>query len=142
MGGCTILRKFTTCCGTTLYLPDHGYHMPKADIRLESPQSVIRAISGSSHDVIDVWNVEWHLPDKQIIDITIDPGTNLPLINYSLCISSEKEKYEPKHVSNYAVFREQDVGSKNDHMDQYKINKSILCCTSVADETNPNLSGA
>ena len=99
-------------------------------------------MGGSGRAVIDVWNVEWHLPDKQIIDITIDPGTNLPLINYSLCISSEKEKYEPKHVSNYAVFREQDVGSKTDHMDQYKINKSILCCTSVADETNPNLSGA
>ena len=58
MGGDTILRKFTTCRGTNIYLPAHGYQMPKADIRLDSPQSIIRAMGGSGHVVIDVWNVE------------------------------------------------------------------------------------
>ena len=115
--------------------------MPMADIRLESPQSVIILIGGSDHAVIDEWNVEWHLPDKQIIDIPIDPGTNLPLIHDFVCIYSEKEKYGPIHVSNAVVFRKQDVESKPDHMDQYELKKSILCCTSVADETNKNLSG-
>ena len=32
VGGGTILRKFTTHCGTTLYLPAHGYHMPNSYI--------------------------------------------------------------------------------------------------------------
>ena len=51
------LRKFTTCCGTTLYFQAHGYHMPKSDIILESTQSVIREMGGSGHAVIDVWNI-------------------------------------------------------------------------------------
>ena len=58
MSGGTNLRKFTTTCGTTLYLPDHGYHMPKADIRLDYPQYFIRELGGSGHDVIDVGNVD------------------------------------------------------------------------------------
>ena len=84
--------------------------MPKTDFRLESPQSVIREIGGSGHAVIDVWNVECHIPDKRIIDIPIDPGTNLPLIHDFVCTSAEKQKYGPHHVSNAAVFYEQDVG--------------------------------
>ena len=32
MGGSTIYRKFTTRCGTTLYLPAHGYHILKAGL--------------------------------------------------------------------------------------------------------------
>ena len=59
-----------------------------------------------------------------------------------MCISDEKDKYWHQHVDNYTVFREQDIGSNPDHMDQYELNKSILCCTPVADETNQNLSGA
>ena len=142
MGGGIILHKFTTRCGTTLYLPAHGYHMPKADILLESPQSIIIAMGGSGHAVIDVGNVEWNLPDKYIIDITIYPGTNLPLIHNFVCTSAEKEKYVTHHVANDAVFREQYFGSKPDHMDPYEIKKSLLCCTYVADEMNQNLSGA
>ena len=90
MGGGTILWKFTTRCGTTIYLLAHGYHIPKADILLDSPQYVIRAMGGSGHAIIDVWNVECHIPDKRIIDIPIDPGTNLPLIHDFVCTSAEK----------------------------------------------------
>ena len=96
----------------------------------------------SCHDVIDLWNVEWHLPDKLIIDIPIDPGTNLLLIHDFVCTSAEKENYGPQHVANSAVFLEQYVGSKPYHMDQYDLKKSIIFCTSLADETNQNLSGA
>ena len=142
MGGGTILRKFTTRCCTNIYLPAHSYHMPQADIQLDSPQYVIIAIGGSGHAVIYVLNIELHIPDKQIINIPIYPGTNLPLIHDFLCTSDEKEKYGTQHVANSVVFREQDVGSKPDHMDQYELSKSILCCTSVVDETNQNISGA
>ena len=34
LGSGTILQKFSTRCVTTLYLPSHGYHIPKSDIRL------------------------------------------------------------------------------------------------------------
>ena len=142
MGDGAILRKCTTLCGTTIYLPAHGYHMPKACIRLEYTQSVIREMGDSGHDVIGVWNVEWHLPDNQIIDITIDPGTNLPLIHDYFCTSSEKEKHGTHHVDNAVVLREKYVGSNIDNMDHYDLKKYILCCTSVADETNKNISGA
>ena len=54
MGGGTILRNFTTRCGTTLYLPAHGFHMKKSDIQLESPQSVIISMGGSGSVVIDM----------------------------------------------------------------------------------------
>ena len=141
MGGGTILRKYTTRCGTTIYLPDHGYQRYKVDIQLEYPHSIIKVMGSSGHAGIDVWNVEWHIPDKRIIDIPIDPGTNLPLIHVFVCTSTEKEKYGPKHVANAVVFRKKYVGSKPDHMDQYEINKFILCCTSVAYETNHNLRG-
>ena len=74
-------------------------------------------MSGDGHSVIDVWNVEWDIHDKQIIDIPIDPGTNLTLIHYFVCTSSEKEMYGPQHVAYAAVFREQDVWSNTDNID-------------------------
>ena len=105
MGGGTILRKFTTQHGTNLYLLAHGYHILKAEIQFESSQSVIGSMGDSGHSVINVWNFERHLPDKRIIDIPIDPGTNLPLIHDLVCTSAEKEKYGPQNVANAAMFR-------------------------------------
>ena len=52
--GGTILRKFTTRCGSTVHLLAHGYHMPKADIHLESPQSIIRSMGGSGHAIVSM----------------------------------------------------------------------------------------
>ena len=43
-GAGTILRRYRTRCGSTVYIPTLCYHMPAADIRLESPQSVIGAL--------------------------------------------------------------------------------------------------
>ena len=58
MGAGTILRRFTTRCGAKIYLPAPGYHMPKADIHLESPQSLIRVMGGTGHAVINGWTIE------------------------------------------------------------------------------------
>ena len=96
VGGGTILRNFTTSCGTTLFLPAHGYHTPKADIRLDSPQYVIRETGDSGHAVIDAWNFEWNLTDKWIIDIPIDPGTNLPLIYDFFTLLTRKRSMVPR----------------------------------------------
>ncbi len=55
--------------------------MLKADIRLESPQSIIWAMGGSGHAIVKMWDIEWHLPDKRIIDIPIDPEEDvLPFV--------------------------------------------------------------
>ena len=59
--------------------------MPKADIHLESPQSIIWAMDGSGHAVFKMCDTEWHLPDKRITDIPIDPNTNVPLIQDFVC---------------------------------------------------------
>ena len=84
-----LLRRFKTHCGTKLLPPAHGYHFPEADIHLESFHSLIRAIGGSSHAVVDGWNIEWQLPGGRIVDILIDPATNLHLFKDFVCTSEE-----------------------------------------------------
>ena len=53
IAGGTMLRRFKTCCGTKLLLTAHGYHFPEANIYLESPQSLVMAVGGSGHAVVD-----------------------------------------------------------------------------------------
>ena len=141
IGGGTILRKFTTRCGAKLFIPSHGYHFPEADIRLESPQSLIRAMGGSGHAVVNGWNIEWHLPDRRIIDIPIDPVTNLPLFTDFVCTSDEKKKFESESMESINQVCMPCEEKKNDHFDQYERKKALHHCTSVVDETNQNLSG-
>ena len=138
IGGGTILRRFKTRCGTKLLLPAHGYHFPEADIRLESPQSLIRAMGGSGHAVVDGWNIEWHLPDGRIVDIPIDPATNLPLFKDFVCTSEEQKSFEAESMNNVCV----PCMSAPNPFDQYERKKALLCCNSVTDETNQNLSGS
>ena len=95
MGGGTFLQRFTTRCCDKNFLPPHNYHMPQADIRLESPQSVIRTMGGIGHAVVNGWNIEWHLPDGQIIDIPINPHTNLPLIRDIFAPLLKRRNLEP-----------------------------------------------
>ena len=138
IGGGTILRRFKTRCGTKLLLPAHGYHFPEADIRLESPQSLIRAMGGSGHAVVDGWNIEWHLPDGRIVDIPIDPATNLPLFKDFVCTSEEQKSFEAESMNNVCV----PCMSAPNPFDQYVRKKALLCCNSVTEETNQNLSGS
>ena len=100
MGSGSILCRFKTRCGATLHLPAHGYHMPKADIRLESPQSIIKTMGDSGRVVVNGWNVKWHLPDKRIIDVEVDQCTNLPLIHDFVCTSAEKKKFGARYINN------------------------------------------
>ena len=58
IGGGTILRRLKIRYGTKLLIPSHGYHFPEADIRLESSHSLIRAMEGSGHAIVDGWNIE------------------------------------------------------------------------------------
>jgi len=56
--------------------------MPTAEIRLESPQSLFNfnKLVGQSQALVDGKAIVWTLPDGRIIDVLIDPLTNLPLL--------------------------------------------------------------
>ena len=41
-----------------------------------------------------IWDIEWYLPYKRIIDIPIGPKTNLPLIHDFVCNYVEKKRFE------------------------------------------------
>ena len=58
----TVLRKFKSRCGTTVYVPSVNFHMPAADIRLESPQSAIRMLGGDGKAILKHDTIEWILP--------------------------------------------------------------------------------
>jgi len=47
---------------------------------LEIPQSLFNKLGGQSHALVDGKAIVWTLPDGRIIDIPIDPMTNLPLL--------------------------------------------------------------
>jgi hypothetical protein len=76
-----------------VYIPSYSYHMPDSDIRLTSPQSIMKRLGGDSYAKVDGYKIEWHLPDGRIVDIAIDPVTNLPLLQDFLCSQDEKCEY-------------------------------------------------
>ena len=45
----TVLRRFTTRKGEDIFVPSMAYHMPGAEIRLMSPQSVLRGLGGEGY---------------------------------------------------------------------------------------------
>ena len=53
IGGGSTLRSFKTYCGTKLLFLVHGYYFPEADICLESPQFLSRAIRRPGHAVVN-----------------------------------------------------------------------------------------
>ena len=75
-----VLRKFCTQCDNTGFIPSHAFYMPTAEIQLEIPQSLFNKLGGQSHALVDGKAIVWTLPDGRIIDIPIDPMTNLPLL--------------------------------------------------------------
>lgn len=93
VGTGTTLWRFTTRCGRKVYLSSTSLHMPSSDIRLESPQSIIRWLGGVGKALLNSHNIEWHLPCGKIIDIPIDHHTNLPLIRDFVCSDAEIEQF-------------------------------------------------
>ena len=142
-GAGTILRRYKTRCGSVVYIPTLGYHMPTADIRLESPQSVIGALGGDGHAIVRGYNVEWHLPDGRIIDVAIDPKTNLPLIEDFECSAEEKSAFAASKDEMFKGFG-MCMPCENEPPDlvQDEAEKVHHCCKLVTDVTNQNLGGA
>ena len=140
IGRGTTLQKFTTRCGAKVCIPSpNSYHMPGADIRLESPQSIIRALGGGGSGLITGENIEWTLPDGRIIDIPIDHHTNLPLIRDSVC-SSEEIKIHCDQVGRATTsIQTVDVTPIEVNKAEVKTherNCARECCQCVADKSN------
>ena len=88
-----VLRKFCTRCENVIYISSHAFHMPTAEIRLESPQSLFSKLGGQSQALMDGRAIVWTLPDGKIIDIPIDPMTNLLLLQDFTFSEDEKQNH-------------------------------------------------
>ena len=159
----TVLRRFKTRSGETRYLGSLAYYMPDADIRLESPQSVFQGLGGGFARV-DGYNVEWHMPDGEIIDIPIDPRSNLPVLHDFVCSADEFEKFGPAHAhqanaephviypltpserslpsANHATVNNKPSKPPKPKFDDLsEEHKNLHCCGCAASPDNQNLSG-
>ena len=58
---------------------------------------------GSTLAVVDGWNIDWNLPDGRIVDIPIDPATNLSLFQNCVCTSEEYKSFESKFMNNVCM---------------------------------------
>ena len=85
----TVMYKFCTTAGDTVFLPGFGYHMPQAGVRLASPQSFYKQFGGygrlNGHEYVHV------LANKSRIVIPIDSVSNLPLAYDVACSSAQKK---------------------------------------------------
>ena len=138
------MRRCKARCGSTVYIPNRGYHVPAADICLESPQSVIGALGGGGHAIIRGYNIEWHLHGGRIIDIPVDPKTNLPQVDDFVCSSAEKGTFA-KYSDNIFMGLGMCMLCEKEPPDlknQDKTEKAHHCCKLVTDVANQNIGGA
>ncbi len=128
----TVMWKFKSRRGDEVFIPAVAYHMPECDIRLLSPQAYFQ-LHGGKADVNDEM-VTMYLPgvEKHIIDIPIDKKVNLPIILQPQTTLDEQLKFGPSLLSSVVATTLQldDIGVT-----------TPLCCKTVADESNKNLTG-
>ena len=154
-----VLYKLTTRSGRTIFRVSVAYHMPDADIRLLSPQVHMRTHGGSA--TVDGNKVVWHLPppregdnwvEGDVVDIPIDPRTNLPMVNDFLPSAEEVEQHGDRFVKEFALVVSgpnetayqldavdcsgvAECGSESPELPE----QSIWTCLTVADPDNMNL---
>ena len=68
----TLMWKFTTNRGRTIFIPQIGYHMPQASVRLFSTQAHLKQFCVRGE--IDGRKFTLHLPDSDTVDFDIDPN--------------------------------------------------------------------
>lgn len=143
----TVLTRFRDVNGDDVFLPCLAYHLPTADIRLFSPQTYHRRFGGYSK--VDADGVTMFLTDHTI-HLPLDIGTNLPMI-FDCCVSDKMKTLIGPHVHSNLAFSDDNldcfghwnVASErrtvafNSEYEFY----SKICCPSVGDEANVNLSG-
>jgi hypothetical protein len=72
--------------GAVVTLEIMGYHIPNADVRLLSPQVLIRTSSG--HALLNHNGMDISLDDDTILSANYCPRTNLPMVPLALSIMS------------------------------------------------------
>ena len=118
--------------------------MPTAEIRLESPQSLFNfnKLVGQSQALVDGKAIVWTLPDGRIIDVLIDPLTNLPLLWDFTCSEDEKQNHFGLAVVPPIAEVEPFLAGNDGGPVDYKVQCNLRCFTSITDATNQNLSSA
>lgn len=129
LGVGTVMWKFFTRSGREVFLPLVCYHVEHAEIRLMSPQQYFKNHGGSA--TISDHTVSMTLPDGEIIDIPIDPRSNLPMIRNVQTSSKQQRDMGPHLMSAH-------VGNTFEPFNKSQKRHRINQC--VADETNQNLS--
>ena len=130
----TVMWKLKSRRGDEVFIPCVAYHMPECDIRLMSPQCYFQSHGG--HADVTEHMVTMYLPgaDKHVIEIPIDKSCNLPVIMQPQTSHDEQLKFGPHLLST--------VITNALHLDDIDNPTSIpVCCKTVADDSNMNLTG-
>ena len=153
LGVGTVMWKFTNREGKEVFLPLVCYHVEHAAIRLLSPQQYFKSHGGRAE--LSGNSVNWHLPNKAIIDIPIDERSNLPMIWNVSTTSSEQKDIGPHLIGMATTFGDFEVEAlSNSNGGEFRSQASIFdtisnkqasafstCFPCVADETNQQLTG-
>jgi hypothetical protein len=100
--------------------------MPEdCDIHLFSPQSYFNL-----HTVTAARSVVMHLPDNHVVNISIDSTVNLPVIPHPQPTLEEQDNFGPRLLSSIVVNTLHLTGLAKP-----------ICCKTMADVSNKNLSG-
>ena len=124
----TIMWKLTTTKGHPVFILTVAYHMPDCDICLFSPQSYFNLHGGDV--MVTACSNEMCLPDTHVVDIPIHATLNLPVIHCPQPTLEEQEKFGPHLLSSVVANTLHLAGLAKP-----------VCCKTVADVTNNNLTG-
>jgi len=146
LGVGTVMWKFHSRLGKEIFLPAVCYHVEHATIRLLSPQLYFKEHGG--HATVEGHNVAFHLPEGSIVDIPVDPKTNLPAVRDAATTKKQQLEAGP-HLMATPLQREMDldyrvgIGGYVRHTPvspaNGAANMNSFCHPCVADETNQNL---
>ena len=123
----TIMWKLPTTKGHPVFIPAVAYHMPDCDIRLFSPQSYFNLHGGDA--TVTAWSVVMRLPDNHVVNIPINSTVNLPVIPHPQPTVEEQDNFGP-HLLYLIV-------ANTLHLSGLA---KPVCCKTVADVSNKNLS--
>jgi hypothetical protein len=124
----TIMWKLPTTKGHLVFIPAVAYHMPDCDIRLFSPQSYFNLHGGDA--TVTARSVVMRLPDKHVVNIPIDPTVNILVIPHPQPTLEEQDNFGPHLLSS--------IVANTLHLSGLA---KPVCCKTVADVSNNNLSG-
>jgi len=124
----TTMWKLPTTKGHPVFIPAVAYHMPDHDICLFSPQSYFNLHGRDA--TVTARSVVMRLPDNHVVNIPIDSTVNLPVIPYPQPTLEEQDNFGPHLLSS--------IVANTLHLSGLA---KPVCCKTVTDVSNKNLSG-